>query len=109
MSIEDLQQENDRLVAQLRQRKRRRIARRIRRVGFVLMTISRAKARRTGKASKPTVTTDSSAAKGRDQGVRLLLLALVVRRLMAGTGTPENSPAGPRVAASGNARPVVQA
>ena len=92
--IAELQRENSALVAELRRQRRRRTIKRLRRFSFVGIPIARAAARRFTKKSKgETPTAPPTPPPGPDPRVRLIILALVLRRIMVSSGEPTSAQA----------------
>jgi len=93
--LAELQRENSALVAELRRQRRRRMIKRLRRAGFVVLPVARAVARRatkTSTAETPTVPTPP----GPDRRVLLIITALVIRRIMVSSDeAPSATAAGP--------------
>lgn len=88
--LAELQRENSALVAELRRQRRRRRVKRLRRVSFVVLPIVRAGARRFAK--NPTAETPTAPTPPRpDPRVRLIILALVLRRIMVSSAEQTSS------------------
>ena len=93
LDLAELQQENGELVAELRQWRRRRRARRIRRLSIIGVPIGRAVAQRLAKRfhqDRPADDTPIEPERRSAGRVRILVFALVLRRLLE-SRTPKSA------------------
>lgn len=100
--LADLQRENSALVAELRRQRRRRTVKRLRRLSFVVVPVVRAAARHSSKNSAKSSAQNSAAtstagapttptAPEHDRRMQMIILALVIRRLMASPDEPTSA------------------
>ena len=88
--LAELQRENSTLVAELLRQRRRRRIKRLRRFSFFVLPIVRAGARRVTKNPKAE-TPPAPASPRPDPRVRLIILALVLRRIMVSSAEESTS------------------